>query len=122
MRGPWHLVEDDAAPAMRQAQARRRAAVYAALRDAVPVVVDEVLARVVLQRDFLNVVLSAPSGGIEVQVVRTSLGAMRLYIAAHTHAGTECLIDSGAFSGAIGAGTVSNLQELAEWLDANLTP
>jgi hypothetical protein len=122
MRGARFLPDDENAPAMRQAQARRRVAVANALRGAVPIVADEVVARVVLQRDVLNILLSAPSGGLEVGVVRNADGGMRLYIAAHEHAGTECLIDSSAFSGAIGAGAVNNLQELAEWIDANVTP
>lgn len=119
MRGARFIADDENAPAMRQAQARRRVVFADALRGAVPIVSDQVIARVVLQRDVLNLILSAPSGGLEVGIVRDADGGMRLYVAAHTHAGTECLIDSGSFSGAIGAGTVNNLQELAEWLDAH---
>lgn len=79
MRGARFLLDDENAPAMRQAQARRRVVVAASLREAVPIVADEVVQRVVLQRDFLNVVGSPPGGYAEAAVVRDVDGGMRLY-------------------------------------------
>lgn len=141
MRGPWHLVEDDAAPAMRQAQARRRAAVSAALRDAVPIVVDEVLARVVLQRDFLNVVGSPPGGYAEAAVVRDADGGMRLYSSTsaggppptgtgfrHITAGVEDaaaklveVVDMAAVTGPTAIGRASGVGAPAELTPAQIT-
>lgn len=59
------------------------------------------------------------TGGATAAAARTALGVAE---AMHGHAAVDVVIDDSTFGGALAGSGVTDVQALANWLDANLTP